>query len=182
MMGIAAVCLIVMSVLYCSIYRRVRNRQTPGERNTHRADDTRNQRALVTTLLIMGSFIVCWIPGCLFQIVMIIRVRNVGEQILTDPQFIHLLRLDKYLLLLLLLNSICDPIIYTVRTSEVQLGYRRMFSCILGPVQTQQRSSRHNATSSSLIKQLSQEQALMRKQFIVDSKVKVGHKNGVQDV
>ena len=178
MLAIAVVCLVVMSVMYSSIYRRVRNRRAPGERNAHKLDDTRNQRALVTTLLIMGSFIICWIPGCLFQVVMIIRVRSVGEDIYSDPQLIHLLRVDKYLLLLLLLNSICDPIIYTVRTSEVQLGYRRMFSCCLASTQAQSRSSRHNVTSSSLIKQLSMEQALTRKQFILDSNLKI-EQNGI---
>ena len=128
MMGISVACLVVMLVIYTNIYRLVANHQTPGEQLRQlKTDARRNKRALVTTLLILGSFIVCWIPLSLFQVIMMIRVHRHGEAMAADPEYLIKLALaDKYLLSLLLLNSICDPVIYTVRTYEVQLGYKRL--------------------------------------------------------
>lgn len=36
----------------------------------------RNRKALLTTFLIIGTFVVCWLPSCLFQIALIIQVKN----------------------------------------------------------------------------------------------------------
>ena len=76
-----------------------------------------------------------------------------------DPEYLIKLALaDKYLLSLLLLNSICDPVIYTVRTYEVQLGYKRLCRVCLRhrPLLARARSGGgggggYNATSSSIV-------------------------------
>ena len=147
-MGIAAVCLFVMVFIYTKIYRTVSQRMAPGVRHQVKSEERRNRRALITTLLILGSFVLCWIPGCLFQIIMIISVKNT---FIERDLIVKLVQADYYFFDLLLLNSICDPIIYTVRTYEVQLGYRRMFSaCFKRPYLDRKRCS--NTTQSSLLK------------------------------
>lgn len=58
------------------------------------------------------------------------------------------LRANRYLNALLLLNSLCDPIIYAFRLRDVQLGYRRLFrKCFF------RRQKRHNSFRSSVMRQ-----------------------------
>ena len=88
-------------------------------------DNRRNKKPLITTLCILFSFVICWLPMCLFQITLIIVVR------LNPAALQHIANslkyADQYLYDLVLLNCIIDPIIYAVRMYEVQLGYRRLF-------------------------------------------------------
>ena len=120
---IALVSLILMSLLYISIYRTVSSHRIPGAQYGQEA--RRNGRALFTTALILGTFMVCWLPLCIFQVVLMLKVK-------TDPSSVQelksvLYKADKYLYDLLLLNSLMDPIIYTVRMPDIQLGYKRLF-------------------------------------------------------
>ena len=152
MMAIALVCLCVMLFIYTQIYSTVSRHRSPGEMQHSRKDDHKNRRALITTLLILGSFVICWLPNCLFQIIMIIKVRT-GETVVNES-LVRLYKADKYISDLLLLNSICDPIIYTVRTYEVQLGYKRLFYrfCLRRPFfNTSSKSRSSNYTTMTLL-------------------------------
>ena len=121
--AIALVCLVIMSYIYTRIYWRVKKRQRriPGEQQEMR----RNQRALVTTLLILGTFAMCWLPTCLFEISLAIQV-SIDQDAVSGTLLSVLQQAVGYLYDLLLLNAICDPIIYTLRMREVQHGYRRL--------------------------------------------------------
>ena len=128
---VAAVCFVMMICLYVRIYLHIRRHSAPGE-CTHdviqRLNERRSRRALVTTLLILGSFVVCWLPTCAFQVTMLLLVA--GGLRLTPHLRLVLLSADKLLYNLLLLNSICDVVIYTLRCKEVRLGYRRLCCCL----------------------------------------------------
>lgn len=91
----------------------------------------RNTRALYTTLLIIGTFMICWLPLCCFQISMLI-IKKIHKDI-PDVHITRLLKADQYLYVVLLLNTICDPIIYAVRIGEVRRGFKtlvcRIFKC-----------------------------------------------------
>lgn len=91
-----------------------------------RKDCLHNKKAMVTTLLIIGTFGVCWLPSCLFQIAIIIQIHVDAESV--NHLFGTLLRANKYLYALLLFNSLCDPIIYAVRLKYVQIGYYRFLA------------------------------------------------------
>ena len=82
-----------------------------------------NAKTLVTTLLIIGTFVLCWIPLFTFQIILLIQVHINRDAVIKTLK--SLILANKYLYMLLLVNSICDPIIYAVRLKEVQLGYKR---------------------------------------------------------
>ena len=127
---IAFVCLFVMLFIYIRIYLIVRRHKTPGDwaltTQNNKLEAKKNRRALVTTLLILGSFIFCWLPTCLFQIVMMLLVAT-GTRDLSLGMINILRSADKYLLNLFLLNCLCDPIIYTVRCKEVRVGYRKLW-------------------------------------------------------
>ena len=67
----------------------------------------KNKRMLFKTLLILGS---CWLLNSLFQTILLLRVY-------VDPEGIQMMSnmFNKYLCDLVMLNSICDPIIYSTR-------------------------------------------------------------------
>ena len=114
-----------MLFCYVRIYIRVRQRQREilKSENVHYTLKY-NRRGLITTLLIVGTFIVCWLPMCLFQIALVIQVKIDRDSVI--GLMTVFLKVDRYLYDLHLLNAICDPVIYAVRMAEVQLGYKRL--------------------------------------------------------
>lgn len=151
----AIICLVVMVTLYVSICIRIRKHHAPGDMSDHqvnqRREQKRNRKAVTTTLLVLGSFIVCWLPTCLFQITLILIVQ-LGV-VTPNETFVYIFRAaDKYLYDILLLNCILDPIIYTVRCFEVRVGYRRLYRAITGaPSQQEGEIGRWTNTRQSLL-------------------------------
>ena len=135
--ALAFMCLLIMMILYIQIYARIHRHKQPGENRVHAYESRNNSKAchnrqkknhkpLMTTLLILGSFVVCWLPMCIFQLVLIAIVK-LNPEVLFNVAVL-LLDIDQYLYALSLLNCIADPIIYAVRMKEVKLGYRRLFN------------------------------------------------------
>ncbi|XP_060086201.1 melanocortin receptor 5-like [Ylistrum balloti] len=123
-MLVTFICFVCISFMYLRIYcevRKINNRLTYLQK-----DNFHNKKSLITTLLIIGTFIICWLPTCIFKIAMIIQIRVNRE--IVQKLFVTFLRANKYLYALLLLNSVCDPIIYAVRLRDVQMGYYRLLS------------------------------------------------------
>ena len=73
MFVIALVCLVVMLSAYVRIFLAVRRRNLCLQSST--TDVAQSKKALFTTLLIIGTFMVCWLPLCLFQVSLIIQVK-----------------------------------------------------------------------------------------------------------
>ncbi|XP_067650312.1 melanocortin receptor 5-like [Haliotis asinina] len=121
--SVAFFCLLIILYTYLRIYLEVRrvHRQGPSAR----MDYIRNRKALFTTLVIIGTFAVCWLPTCLMQIILTIQAKQSPQSII--KHFGVLLRLQRYLNCLILVNTLCDPIVYAVRLRDVKLGYRRIF-------------------------------------------------------
>ncbi|KAL8567870.1 hypothetical protein ACOMHN_058992 [Nucella lapillus] len=121
--AVAFLSLFVITYAYGRIYLEVRRTYSNGSNN--RMEYARNRKALLTTLLIIGTFVFCWLPTCLYQIAMLIQLRVDAEKV--QRMFATFLLVNRYLNALLLLNSLCDPIIYAFRLRDVQLGYRKLF-------------------------------------------------------
>ena len=73
--AVALLSLVVMVVTYTRIYVKVRQRGLHFSNGARKSSMPNSRRALVTTLLILGCFALCWLPNCLFQIVMVISVK-----------------------------------------------------------------------------------------------------------
>ncbi|XP_023931476.1 beta-2 adrenergic receptor-like [Lingula anatina] len=133
MFAIAFVCFVVMAYLYGRIFHQMK-----VHRSFAREDDTlfhsqghcwplqhtyrNNRKAIRTTLLIFGTFFVCWMPLTMFELVMLIR----AKQGLIDSESVPtLLIAGEYLHDVLLLNSVCDPAIYIMRVRDVRAGFER---------------------------------------------------------
>ncbi|XP_076461540.1 uncharacterized protein LOC143294027 [Babylonia areolata] len=120
--AVAFITFFVITYTYARIYVEVRRTYRNGA--TNRLDFARNRKALLTTLLIIGTFVFCWLPTCLFQIALLIQVHV--DRTTVHRMYATFLRANRYLNALLLLNSFADPIIYAFRLRDVQLGYRRL--------------------------------------------------------
>lgn len=148
MFVIAICCVIVMTFTYTRMFLAVK------QRHQHvgpvRQEMQHNKKALFTTLLILGTFIGCWLPLCLFQIILIIQVK-VNKDALSQDMVVALLKADKYLYVPLVLNAIFDPVIYAIRMREVRFGYRRLFWLCCRHVYKDNRYSTDTTHSSMIV-------------------------------
>nr|QLD32092.1 melanocortin-5 receptor [Ruditapes philippinarum] len=80
-------------------------------------DEMHNYKAIVTTMLIIGTFTLFWTPLACFKIYTHFHAVD----------FVHLDKADNSVFLLFLLNSLADPFIYATRLQEVQRGYKALF-------------------------------------------------------
>ena len=128
----APICLGIMIFIYTRIYMKVLRRRQPGLEESisgGRRENRRTGKALITTLLNIGTFVLAWLPLCLFEVSMLVIAK-------TDPQYLRnpsnqttMLLANQHLYNLLIFNAIADPIIYTVRMKEVRIGFMRMCAC-----------------------------------------------------
>ncbi|XP_060070726.1 melanocortin receptor 5-like [Ylistrum balloti] len=154
-MTVTFICLVSISFIYLRIYCEVK---AINSRLTYlQKDSFHNKKSLITTLLIIGTFVLCYLPTCIFQIAMVIQIHVNRETV--KKLFVTLLRANKYLYALLLLNSVCDPIIYAVRLKDVQMGYYRLlsrcFKCYAIKIKEEWQNSyldrRNTRTKSSIV-------------------------------
>ncbi len=124
--AMAILSFLVMSFCYVQIFRVIQKcNQFQSE---IRASVKKNRRGLVTTLVILFIFLVCWLPYCLFEVCMVILLQlNSSDAMMTLKYMKMMNEIDYYLYDLLLLNSILDPLVYAVRMTEIRKGYGRMF-------------------------------------------------------
>ena len=127
--AIAPVCFIVMSCMYCRIYSKIRYHRKPGcNLSTSRHNSIKKTtKALVTTLLALGTFLVTWLPFNLLQVSLLIMARFNRQKVLDNLSFY--MALDSYLFDLMMLNAVADSIIYAIRNKDVKLGLYQIFSC-----------------------------------------------------
>lgn len=119
---IVVLCMFAMMFLYISIYRALKHDQRDG---LPLEELGRIKRALLTTLLVLASFMLCWLPMFILEIALLIQVEV--NPLAIEKLFFFLLKADQHLYNLLLLNSLLDPIIFLVRVPDVRLGCLRMF-------------------------------------------------------
>ena len=132
---LAVLIFITMTYLYTKIYLRIHKYQNLGR--THYRQILRKKRGLLTTLLILGTFMLCWLPYCLMDLTSIF-ILHISQNIDTILQFHRMyVRMDYYLYDLLLVNCVCDPVIYATRMREVQHGYRRLRELCLSKKKTE---------------------------------------------
>ncbi len=122
--------LLAMLVVYTSIYYKLKY-SVMDQDGYH--NQRRNRRGLITTILIVTTFMFCWLPYCLFELILTFRIRYSHDLHFWLRNFKLIHTLDFYLYDLLLLNSIFDPLIYAKRMTEVRTGYRflrqRLLDC-----------------------------------------------------
>ena len=108
--------MILLVFLYVRVFLEYKNcsrrRQFFQQSNTH------NKKAIVTTGLIIGTFLICWVPVSVYWIV---------EYYIKDIQNRIRIILGPFSYILMVTNTICDAVIYASRIPVVRTGYRNMF-------------------------------------------------------
>ena len=126
------VCLLSMLCVYTRVYCEVRKHQSRRQ-HSNTASVIRHRKALLTTLLVLGTFIVCWMPICIFEITLIFQVLR--DKLSLFPLLCAYIKAKDYLHDLLLLNSLMDPLIYAIRLKDVRFGFLKLLAkcrCIKG--------------------------------------------------
>lgn len=113
------VVLLAVVVFYTRIYFVVKDIIRHDQMLYH--DQQHNYKATVTTMLIIGTFIIFWTPLAIFKILTSLHAQELYASKEEEMRYV-----DDSLLLLLLLNSLADPLIYAIRLQEVQKGYKVM--------------------------------------------------------
>ncbi|XP_052761427.1 melanocortin receptor 5-like [Mya arenaria] len=119
--------LVGLLIIYTRIYYQVRKLVRDDRHN--RLESSHSMKAIVTTFLIIGTFSLCWCPIGLYHTVLYILRPDYSK--MTEATIDRLLLVNSILFLFLILNTICDPVIYAVRRSEVQQGYIRVYNKLL---------------------------------------------------
>lgn len=132
-------CLVVLQMfvliyLYCHIFHIIKtstymlqlNAQSllRDSGNTH----FHSRKAIITTIIIVGTFMVTWVPYSVYHITGIIMFNacNNPENLV---KFIDVfIKIHNILWIMVQCNCIFDPLIYAVRTPAVQQGYKNLMN------------------------------------------------------
>ncbi|KAK2144378.1 hypothetical protein LSH36_763g02005 [Paralvinella palmiformis] len=118
--------IVAMTSIYIRIFIEVRRcaRSTPGLPIKTQQTVKHNKRKLATSLLVLLTFLVAWLPNGIFTTLYFIMPKFGGPTISL---------MGSYFATLPMLNSLCDPIIYAIRLDKVRLGFRRLCRCAERP-------------------------------------------------
>lgn len=113
--------IIVYAYIYINIHmwrirqQRVRSLTLP---NSH------NKKLLITSLLLLGTFLLCWVP----YIVFIPAGRVLSRlRIVSRASSLDLLMATTICGILFALNTVCDPLIYAIRIHQVRDAYKEIW-------------------------------------------------------
>lgn len=124
LMCVAVVVLVSMMVLYVVICLKIYHFRE-FDHSARGRSIWRNKRALLTTLIIIATFMFCWLPYCSFELYTLLYF--MAE---TTPEWLDMIpfikKMDLALYNLILVNSLADPLIYAARMTEIQAGYGRI--------------------------------------------------------
>ena len=127
-------CFLVMTVVYVYIYCEVRRQQRLEL--SENCNARTNKRALITTILILGSFLVLWIPNAV--IVSLLILAPVG--FFSSPLWYFLLFPSQ---LMVNFSYICDTLFYSIRLTGVRKLWRRSFCCLCSKRSLQRKVKRN---------------------------------------
>ncbi|KAM9245244.1 sphingosine 1-phosphate receptor 1 [Dugong dugon] len=119
--------LLSIVILYCRIYSlvRTRSRRLTFRKNTSKASRSseKSLALLKTVIIVLSVFIACWAP------LFILLLLDVGCKVKTCD----ILFRAEYFLVLAVLNSGTNPIIYTLTNKEMRRAFIKIMSCCKCP-------------------------------------------------
>ncbi|XP_054835704.1 sphingosine 1-phosphate receptor 1 [Eublepharis macularius] len=120
--------LLSIVVLYCRIYIlvRTRSRRLTFRKNTVKAtrSSEKSLALLKTVIIVLSVFIVCWSP------LFILLLLDVRCKVRSCPILLQ----AEYFLVLAVLNSATNPIIYTLTSKEMRRAFIKIVCCCKCPV------------------------------------------------
>lgn len=122
MFCVVLVCLTVMTVMYGGIMYILYSYQRQEYATASQRKAQRHIRGLITSFIILGIFAVLWLPSCIMDVYTMIRMKYSGDMNAKKQHDQYIL----YLYAMVILNAICDPIVYAMRMREIQEGLKTL--------------------------------------------------------
>ncbi|KAL2090391.1 hypothetical protein ACEWY4_015079 [Coilia grayii] len=125
---------LVMVAMYLRIYAYVRRKtsvltpHTSGSINRKRTPI----KLIKTVMTVLGAFVICWTPGLI-----VLLLDGV------DCKSCNVLKFKRWLLLLAVLNSVMNPVIYSYKDEEMWTTFKNLLRCVCNGTR-RQRSSKAN--------------------------------------
>ncbi|XP_065338945.1 melanocortin receptor 5-like [Cloeon dipterum] len=114
--------LLIMGAIYCHIFIIVRRHQASRRRFQNSNQLARSVKAVKTTVMIMGTYVVGWMPAVLvFCLVCADCVYHFDTASRVTMLYIY-----TTINFLYILKTLVDPIIYAARMHEIKLALRKM--------------------------------------------------------
>lgn len=130
---------LVMVSIYLKIYTYVKRKTSVMSSHTRGSLNRKRTpiRLIKTVMTVLGAFVICWTPGL---VVLLLDGLNCRQCKLTS--------FKRWLLLLAVLNSVMNPIIYSYKDEEMWLTFKNLLRCVCTGTR-RQRSSKANIRASS---------------------------------
>ncbi|KAG5850058.1 lysophosphatidic acid receptor 3 [Anguilla rostrata] len=130
---------LVMVSIYLKIYTYVKRKTSVMSSHTRSSLNRKKTpiRLIKTVMTVLGAFVICWTPGL---VVLLLDGLNCRQCKLTS--------FKRWLLLLAVLNSVMNPIIYSYKDEEMWLTFKNLLRCVCTGTR-RQRSSKANIRASS---------------------------------
>ncbi|XP_005050332.1 PREDICTED: lysophosphatidic acid receptor 3 [Ficedula albicollis] len=127
----------IMVVVYIRIYMYVQRKTNVLSSHTSGSISRRRTpvKLMKTVMTVLGAFVVCWTPGLVVLLLDGLNCTDCGIQ-----------NVKRWFLLLALLNSVMNPIIYSYKDDEMWATMKRMICCSSEDKSQERRSSRIPST------------------------------------
>lgn len=112
----------IMAVFYIRIYVYVKRKTVILSGHTRGSINRRKTpiKLMKTVMLVLGAFVVCWTPGLIVLLLDGLNCKDCGVQ-----------HVKRWFLLLALLNSVINPVIYSYKDEEMRRSLENMICCVL---------------------------------------------------
>ncbi|CAG7838616.1 unnamed protein product [Allacma fusca] len=114
--------LLVMSLIYLHIYVIVKKHNQYRLRYQSSQQLQRNVKAVITTVLILGTYIIGWMPAILWYILVCktctFRLDQIEKEVAVPVNFV--------INTLIILKALVNPIIYAARMSDIKTALNKM--------------------------------------------------------
>ncbi|XP_029474513.1 lysophosphatidic acid receptor 3 [Rhinatrema bivittatum] len=130
----------IMVVVYLRIYTYVKRKTTVLSPHTSGSISRRRtpMKLMKTVMTVLGAFVVCWTPG---MVVLLLDGLNCTQ--------CRVQQVKRWFLLLALLNSVMNPIIYSYKDDEMWRTLKRMICCFFYDANDRRPSRIHSAVMST---------------------------------
>ncbi|KAG8437217.1 hypothetical protein GDO86_008061 [Hymenochirus boettgeri] len=128
---------VIMLVVYLRIYMYVQRKTNVLSPHTSGSISRRRTpiKLMKTVMAVLGAFVICWTPGLVVLLLDGLNCTRCGVQ-----------HVKRWFLLLALMNSIMNPIIYSYKDEEMWRTFKKMICCFFN-----NRRERHPSRMSSTV-------------------------------
>ncbi|XP_053325448.1 lysophosphatidic acid receptor 3 [Spea bombifrons] len=112
----------IMLIVYLRIYMYVQRKTLVLSPHTTGSISRRRTpiKLMKTVMTVLGAFVICWTPGMVVLLLDGLNCTKCGVQ-----------QVKRWFLLLALMNSVINPIIYSYKDEEMWRTFKRMICCFL---------------------------------------------------